>query len=174
MTIDVAQMMDVEALTPDRLSMANIHPRTLLATDYLNHFNEVIMLLEMLPQMPECAEDVLDWQPCSYQCHFEASGFKDRDLAIRAYELAPAETRCPFDAAVAAIDGRIIEVQDLIRDADGDDPALHEQVMLLVTTELKPLVARVSAIVNGLDDEAVPGDPQHGPTAQMAVDELFG
>src|SRR3546814_1723486 len=32
----------------------NINQNTLLATDYLNHFNEIIMLLEMLPSMPEC------------------------------------------------------------------------------------------------------------------------
>ena len=35
-----------------RLRAANINPRTGLATDYLNHFNEAIMLLEMIPDMP--------------------------------------------------------------------------------------------------------------------------
>ncbi|MDP3655070.1 MAG: hypothetical protein Q8R67_25705, partial [Rhodoferax sp.] len=33
------------------LRAANINPRTGLATDYLNHFNEAIMLLEMVPDM---------------------------------------------------------------------------------------------------------------------------
>jgi hypothetical protein len=49
----------------ERLRAANINPRTGLATDYLNHFNEAIMLLEMIPDMPECAEDFLGWQPLS-------------------------------------------------------------------------------------------------------------
>src|SRR5262245_28249336 len=44
---------------------ANINPRTGLATDYLNHFNEAIMLLEMIPDMPECADDFLEWRPLS-------------------------------------------------------------------------------------------------------------
>ena len=44
-----------------QLRAANINPRTGLATDYLNHFNEAIMLLEMIPDMPECAEDFLLW-----------------------------------------------------------------------------------------------------------------
>ena len=35
----------------------NIDPQTLLATDYLNHFNEIVMLLELIPDMPECFED---------------------------------------------------------------------------------------------------------------------
>ena len=48
-------------LAAERLEQANINPQTGLATDYLNHFNEVMMLLEMLPDMPDCAEDVLEW-----------------------------------------------------------------------------------------------------------------
>ena len=68
------------------LRAANINPRTGLATDYLNHFNEAIMLLEMIPDMPECAEDFLTWRPLSYAEHFTASNFKARDLAIEAYE----------------------------------------------------------------------------------------
>ena len=61
---------------------ANINPRTGLATDYLNHFNEAVMLLEMIPDMPECVEDFLQWQPLSYAEHFIASNFMARDLAI--------------------------------------------------------------------------------------------
>jgi hypothetical protein len=72
------------------LRAANINPRTGLATDYLNHFNEAIMLLEMVPDMPECAEDFMGWQPLTYAEHFTASNFKARDLAIAAYEAADA------------------------------------------------------------------------------------
>src|SRR5947208_15130199 len=79
----------------ERLRVANINPRTGLATDYLNHFNEAIMLLEMVPDMPECAEDFLTWSPLSYAEHFWASNFKARDLAIEAYELSDA--RIAFD-----------------------------------------------------------------------------
>src|SRR3979411_1781123 len=75
------------------LRAANINPRTGLATDYLNHFNEAIMLLEMVPDMPECAEDFLTWSPLSYAEHFWASNFKARDLAIEAYELSDAKTK---------------------------------------------------------------------------------
>ena len=31
---------------------ANLDDKTLLATDYLNHFNEVVILLQMVPDMP--------------------------------------------------------------------------------------------------------------------------
>src|SRR6201997_4826200 len=79
------------------LRAANINPRTGLATDYLNHFNEAIMLLEMIPDMPECAEDFLGWRPLSYRDHFTASHFKARDLAIEAYDSADAGIRTAFD-----------------------------------------------------------------------------
>ena len=76
------------AVDPARLTAANINPATGLATDFLNHFNEAIMLLEMLPAMPECRDDLLAWRPMSYREHFAASGFTHRDLAIAAYEAA--------------------------------------------------------------------------------------
>src|ERR1700759_705528 len=76
-----------------KLAAANINPKTGLATDYLNHFNEAIMLLEMIPDMPDCFEDFLGWQPLSYREHFTASNFKARDLAIESYESADAGIR---------------------------------------------------------------------------------
>src|SRR5947208_6733506 len=79
------------------LRAANINPRTGLATDYLNHFNEAIMLLEMIPDMPECAEDFLTWRPLSYAEHFRGSNFRARDLAIEAYKSADAKVRTEFD-----------------------------------------------------------------------------
>src|ERR1700716_1527113 len=80
-----------------QLQAANINPRTGLATDYLNHFNEAVMLLEMIPDMPECAEDFLDWHPLSYAEHFTASNSKARDLAISAYDSAAPAIRAEFD-----------------------------------------------------------------------------
>jgi hypothetical protein len=81
-----------------RLAAANINPATGLATDYLNHFNEAIMLLEMLPSCPECREDFLAWRPLSYREHFDSSHFKGRNLAIAAYEAAEPDLRERLDA----------------------------------------------------------------------------
>src|SRR3979411_1472892 len=80
-----------------RLRAANINPRTGLATDYLNHFNEAIMLLEMIPDIPECVEDFLAWRPLSYREHFMASNFKARELAIEAYVARAAMMRAEFE-----------------------------------------------------------------------------
>src|SRR6201987_1898644 len=93
-----------------QLRAANINPRTGLATDYLNHFNEAIMLLEMIPDMPECSEDFLTWCPLSYYEHFMASNFKARELAIEAYEQADAAIRAEFDNITSAMTSILIAV----------------------------------------------------------------
>lgn len=163
-----------EGLTSERLAAANINPVSRLATDYLNHFNEVIMLLEMLPQMPECVDDILDWRPCSYRSHFEASGFKDRDLAILAYETAPPDTRTRFDATIEEIDRFVTDAQRQLAAGNSSDTELHEHMVMLVAIELRPLISRASAIVNGAETTAPLAAEPVCPNAQAAVDELFG
>src|SRR5713226_9240773 len=99
------------------LRAANINPRTGLATDYLNHFNEAIMLLEMIPDMPECAEDFLTWSPLSYCEHFMASNFKARDLAIEAYEAADTKIRVEFDNVTSTMTSILTAVGTAMREA---------------------------------------------------------
>jgi hypothetical protein len=131
----------------ERLRAANINPRTGLATDYLNHFNEAIMLLEMIPDLPECADDFLEWQPLSYCEHFTASNFKARDLAIEAYGSADAETRAEFDNITSAMTSILTAVGSAMREARQDKTRsrLAEQA----TGWVKPLVALAGGIING-------------------------
>src|ERR1700730_6157048 len=103
-----------------QLRAANINPRTGLATDYLDHFNEAIMLLEMVPDMPECAEDFLSWKPLSYAEHFTASNFKARDLAIAAYDSADANLRAEFDNITNAMTSILTAVSAAMHEARQD------------------------------------------------------
>lgn len=84
-----------------RVVGTNISDKTLLATDYLNHFNEIVMLIEMIPDMPDMLEECLIWQPKSYPEHFRDSGFSDKDLAIEAYGHVPAKFKRPFEDTIA-------------------------------------------------------------------------
>src|SRR6266576_6723308 len=99
-----------------QLRAANINPRTGLATDYLNHFNEAIMLLEMIPDMPECAEDFLSWRPLSYREHFTASNFKARELAIATYDSADEHVRAEFDNITSVMTSILTAVSAAMRD----------------------------------------------------------
>jgi hypothetical protein len=128
------------------LRAANINPRTGLATDYLNHFNEAIMLLEMIPDMPECAEDFLTWCPLSYCEHFMASNFKARDLAIEAYEAADTRIRAEFDNITSNMTSILTAVGAAMRETQRDKTraVLAEQA----TGWVKPLVALAGGIIN--------------------------
>jgi hypothetical protein len=140
------------AAPPDKaraaqLLAANINPRTGLATDYLNHFNEAIMLLEMIPDMPECAEDFMSWHPLTYREHFMASNFKARELAIEAYESADPALRAEFDNVTSAMTSILTAVSAAMRDARQDTTraTLAEQA----TSWVKPLVAQAGGVING-------------------------
>lgn len=129
-----------------RLRAANINPRTGLATDYLNHFNEAIMLLEMIPDLPECAGDFLAWRPLSYAEHFMASNFRARDLAIEAYETADADIRAKFDHLTGSMTRILTEVGAAMRALRQDKSrvALAEQAVVWV----KPLVMLTAGVIN--------------------------
>ena len=75
----------------------NINPVTGLSTDYLNHFTEAIMLLELLPADPGCVADFLPWEPKDYSEHFAVSHFSNRDAVIAAYETADPELSRSLD-----------------------------------------------------------------------------
>ncbi len=129
------------------LKAANINPRTGLATDYLNHFNEAVMLLEMIPDLPDCAEDFLQWRPLSYAEHFTASNFKARDLAISAYEATDPTIRAEFDHVTGTMTSILTAVGDAMREAQQDTTRtkLAEQA----TSWVKPLVTAAGGIING-------------------------
>jgi hypothetical protein len=130
-----------------RLAQANINPTTGLATDYLNHFNEAIMLLEMLTAMPECGEDFLAWRPMTYCEHFAASSFKERDLAMQAYDVADSALELSLSPRAAG--------------------TLAAQA----AAWLKPMVARAGAVINGT---FMPAPIEvAGPAPQATVDALF-
>ncbi len=142
----------------------NINPETLLATDYLNHFNEIVMLIDMVPMMPECLEDAKAWGPKSYEQHFQDSVFADKDLAILAYQNAPPQFREPFDDTVAAMDALVaqgltaIEASIVTGEAGRIELAVSD-----VSRKLQSRIDRCSAIING----------HTAKLDQSAVDELF-
>ena len=128
----------------------NIHQDTLLATDYLNHFNEIVMLLELVADMPDCLEDALEWQPKRYEDHFSESSFQDKALAILAYENAPRRYREPFDQLVAQMDATVVSALARLKNAAeaGDTQQMHLLVSR-VTSKLQRFVDVASAVIHG-------------------------
>jgi hypothetical protein len=136
-----------------RVAGTNISQKTLLATDYLNHFNEIVMLFDMLPDMPDMIEACKEWQPKTYSEHFAGSTFSDRQLAIEAYGWVPGRYRRPFEETIAQINALII---DSVARLDGDiaagiDPEELRQTCTSVSRAAQLLMDRASAIIHGSD-----------------------
>ena len=148
-----------------RLADAQINPATGLATDYLNRFNEAVMLLDMLSSCPEFHTDFLAWEPMSYREHFRSSHFKTRDLAIAAYEAADPDIRNSLDSLAVTM----TVVLEATRAAMGG-ARRPETITALAGNAcnwLKPLIAHAGAIING------DADPSGTMTPQSVVDRLM-
>jgi hypothetical protein len=157
----MSDAMDLDGIPPEELegylayrdqaAAANISPQTLLATDYLNHFNEIVMMLEMLADCPECIEDAQAWMPKSYQEHFRDSSFKDKELAITAYDHAPSKYRRPFETVVAAINRMIsrtvLTASEMIE--KGEDGEVLRFKMGEATQNIQRLMDHANAIIHG-------------------------
>lgn len=172
----------------ERLDGTNINSRTLLASDYLNHFNEVVMLLDLVETMPDCVSELTNWRPRTYCEHFAQSSFPDRQLAIDAYAHTPPDARRMLEQTTARMDRLII---GLIERIASPDSAAAEAALQLrdISRELHILIDRAGSIINGtLDDGArpVPDNRPHnrdGPRdairdpndsrTQAVIDSLF-
>jgi hypothetical protein len=153
----------------ERLVHANINPTTGLATDYLNHFNEAIMLLEMLSAMPECVEDFLAWHPMTYCEHFAASSFRERELAMQAYEVADPAARRQMDELADTMNGILTATRDALQLSLS--PRAAGTLAAQAAAWLKPMVARAGAVINGT---FMPAPIEvAGPAPQATVDALF-
>ena len=155
-----------------------INSKTLLATDYLNHFNEMVMCLDMLSDMPEMIEEARAWRPKSYQEHFEDSVFPEKELAVWAFEQAPPAFREPFDELVAAMNRQVTlrlgEIEECLKVGEGDAVRV---VAELASGELQSLISKASAIINGqiltLEEHAGPEEPGTETMQQSDIDFMF-
>ena len=129
---------------------SNVNDKTLLATDYMNHINEIVMLMELVPDAPECLEDCKAWQPVSYQDHFRNSSIHDKDLAIEAYDWAPLEYREPFDRLVTQMNRLIaLSVQRLERLHGEENFDMARLVAERASRNLQDLIGQASAVIHG-------------------------
>ena len=160
---------DESAIDVARLAAANINPRTRLASDYLNHFNEAIMLLDLLPSMPECIVELIAWEPMDYEEHFANSHFKDKELAIAAYDIADPVARIRLEELADTMNALLVATCEAFQRRSSLDAA--NALAAETAARLKPMVARAGAVINGYDiahsEDMTTGEQQ------ATVDALF-
>ncbi len=153
----------------------NINESTLLASDYLNHFHELVMLLEALSSEPEgFSDDLLSWRPLTYEEHFSQSGFRDKNLAIAAYRRAPPKVRARFDEAVARLHGEALTLVATVG-AELNSGRGLDKTCLDAAARLRILIDEANAIANGeIPAERGENEEQGEVSSQAAIDALFG
>jgi hypothetical protein len=144
----------------------NINPATGLSTDYLNHFTEAVMVLGMVGTMPECLNDLRDWQAKTYAEHFAASHFSNRDAIIAAHRSADPTVRASLDRASEMLNAMVSRTRELVLQHLGT--AEVDAIVRRALDRLQPLITRTAAVINGTATKAA--DRQG---LQAAVDAIF-
>lgn len=129
---------------------SNVNAVTLLATDYLNHFNEALMLAELVVDMPDMLDDFSTWMPKHYKDHFRESGIADKDLAIEAFDHSPSEYRDPFDSSVQMLNKQLALLQQVLQKERENLADPDKQQFVRKKCELiRSLIDKISGIING-------------------------
>lgn len=144
-----------------------INPLTGLSTDYLNHFTEAVMVLEMAASVPECLDDLRAWQPKSYAEHFAGSHFSNREAIVAAYQDADPGVRAALDRAAEMLNALVARSRDLACRPQADAAEI-EGIARRAAERIRPLIARTAAVINGTTADAA---VQQGP--QAAIDAMF-
>jgi hypothetical protein len=145
----------------------NINPLTGLSTDYLNHFTEAIMVLEVIGSMPECIDDLRAWKVKTYPEHFAASRFSNRNAIIAAYQTADPTARAALERTTEVLNAMVWRTRELVLQHVGSSEV--DAIARRALDRLRPLITRAAALINGTTAKSA---DQQGP--QAAVDAIFG
>jgi hypothetical protein len=147
-----------------RVAGTTIDGATLLSTDYFNTFNEVIMLLGMLPEMPEMIEEIDAWRFRTYEEHFGDSHLPFAALAIEAYAHVPPAIRDRFEQTIAQMRDTVDEARGILGPLAGQGEFDRFKLSAIdYSMRLQALVDTGSAIMHGADQIS----------DQSAIDALF-
>ncbi len=140
-----------------------------LSNDYLNHFNEVLMLVEIAADAPEIVDDLKDWRPVSYPDYFASSHLRRAPQARAAYDALTQENRAAFDLLVHAMDRlAMTAIRALRPPCEADDAALVAEV---TSPAMRALIAQAGAFLNS-GGRDIP-DSSEIEEAQLVIDRLL-
>ena len=141
------------------------------------------MLLDMVGDMPDCLEDIQDWQEKSYKQHFLESSFNAKDLAIEAYDHSPPEHKIPFENTVDSMNFLVLTTIEKTEKAiTGENSQLLEHIISSYKPQMEEYIEQCSAIINGtkhiaqqedIDSYFMDKPASEGGLDQSSIDDLF-
>jgi hypothetical protein len=131
---------------------ALVNPASGLANDYLNLFNEIVMLIEQLPEMPELIDDLLAWRPTTYLDYFNRSILPGRHSALDAYAELDLSFRQKFETIVAELDriatASVALIRRHLRKKGVAEPGVLTELCAKAGAALRNVLERASTTVN--------------------------
>lgn len=81
-----------------------VNPSSGIANDFLNQYNEVLLLVENLPVLlPEMVEELLAWKSKTYEEYFTLSPLPGSEIAIKIYSSLDKSFIRKFEAQMSKI-----------------------------------------------------------------------
>lgn len=149
-------------LTEKILVEASVNPHSLLATDYLNVFNEALMLMGMAADDPEMLEELEDWSAPDYIDHFEQTNFKGKDVVAAAFEAADSKRRDSFVRRSKTLE-LLIQTEVAVMMNSAAEGILGDEEVATTVDMLQTYAAKLDGLIHA----------GGGNSAQDAADALF-
>jgi hypothetical protein len=141
--------------------------KTGLSNDYLNHYCEALMLIELAAFDEGVVADLAGWRPVDYRAYFEASPLRRADAAIAAYDALPAIRRAAFEEMIEALDkltqSAILALQ----------PPCHASTVALIGEVIGPAIRRLLDQAAAFLNSGGVAEPHSDFDAQALVDQLI-
>ena len=132
---------------------ALVNPQSGIANDYLNHFNEILLLIENLPALlPEMVDEIVAWKPVGYREYFEKSPLPGSKETLKIYDSLDEAFRRDFDYMIELLDKIVLHSIDIInknRLPDGTlDPDGIGEICERLSASMRVVLDRTADLVN--------------------------
>jgi hypothetical protein len=148
-----------------------VNPASGIANDYLNHFNEILLLIENLPTLlPEMLDELLQWRPITYREYFAKSLLPGSASALQIYDRLDEGFRREFESIIDGINAMAMASIDVIRahrNLAGElDPSKVSDFCENASSAIRSALNRAADLVNN-------GRTAHAESPQGMADRLI-
>jgi hypothetical protein len=139
--------------TLEKRASALVNPASGVANDYMNHFNEILLMIENLPALlPEMVDEMLAWRPVSYRAYFESSPLPGSVEVLEIYDSLEEDFRRDFESMVELLDKIILESIGVISTHRRDDGTIEAdeigETCARLSAQLRTVLDRTADLVN--------------------------
>ncbi len=127
-----------------------VNPKSGIANDYLNVLNEISMLVENYPAMPEFYDSIVEWKSTGYTEYFQKSNLPGRDAALKSWEVTRSELREAFEKLIFEMETLAVKAKTKITshaERQLDDQAI-QGICADLAESMRGCIMRATHIVN--------------------------